>query len=240
MRAFVAHPDTGGPFPVGVIYMDAPGYREALKDIARRYASSGYYVVLPDMYHRFGEVRIDIDKILEEGREGPEMKRLMDYVGRLTPELGEADTRAVLAYVATDAHARPGAKVCLGYCMGARHVLRTMSANPDEFVAGCGIHPGPLATDQPDSPHRELAAVKGELYLGFAEQDEASAPDVLAALDDEARRHGVMLQMEVFPGTLHGFAVAGSPVYQEEGSERHFERTLDVWGRSQREAVGAR
>ena len=39
MRTFIAQPDGEGPFPAGLIYMDAPGYREALRDVARRYAA---------------------------------------------------------------------------------------------------------------------------------------------------------------------------------------------------------
>jgi carboxymethylenebutenolidase len=32
--------------------MDAPGWREELRDMARRLASVGYFVVLPNLYYR--------------------------------------------------------------------------------------------------------------------------------------------------------------------------------------------
>jgi carboxymethylenebutenolidase len=51
---FIVHPDRGGPFPVILFYMDAPAIREELRDMARRLASSGYYVMLPNMYYRAG------------------------------------------------------------------------------------------------------------------------------------------------------------------------------------------
>ena len=38
MTAFVAHPDGEGPFPVAVLYMDGIGYREQVKEKARRFA----------------------------------------------------------------------------------------------------------------------------------------------------------------------------------------------------------
>jgi carboxymethylenebutenolidase len=42
MTAFVAHPDGEGPFPVAVLYMDGVGYREQVKENARRFAADGY------------------------------------------------------------------------------------------------------------------------------------------------------------------------------------------------------
>lgn len=52
MNTFVVYPDEGSPHPVVLFYMDAPGKREELHDMARRLASVGYYVVLPNLYYR--------------------------------------------------------------------------------------------------------------------------------------------------------------------------------------------
>ena len=52
MNSFVVFPDEGGPFPVVLFYMDAPGKREELHNMARRIAAVGYCVVLPDLYYR--------------------------------------------------------------------------------------------------------------------------------------------------------------------------------------------
>jgi carboxymethylenebutenolidase len=232
MRTFIARPDGDGPFPVAVIYMDALGYRDALKDIARRYASSGYYTVLPDLYHSHGDdVSFDIEQVMNDP-EGPERKRLMGFAMATTPKLTERYTEALLEHVGSDPVARSGGKVCLGFCMGAGIVLHTLATFSDDFVAGSGIHPGPLVVDGPQSLHLELATVRGELYFGFAETDDASAPELLAAMEEEAGRHGVSIRIEVYPGTFHGFAVPGMPVYDSEASERHFARTLEIWDRN--------
>ena len=42
MNTFITHPEEGGPFPVVLFYMDAPGKREELHDMARRIATVGY------------------------------------------------------------------------------------------------------------------------------------------------------------------------------------------------------
>src|ERR1700730_14584348 len=49
---FISHPERGGPHPVIIFYMDAPAIREELRDMARRLGTSGYYVMLPNMYYR--------------------------------------------------------------------------------------------------------------------------------------------------------------------------------------------
>ena len=52
MGTFICHPEEGGPFPAIFFFMDAPGKREELHDMARRLATTGYYVVLPNLYYR--------------------------------------------------------------------------------------------------------------------------------------------------------------------------------------------
>ena len=46
MTTFVVHPDGAGPFPVALLFMDGVGYREQIKENARRFAADGYYVML--------------------------------------------------------------------------------------------------------------------------------------------------------------------------------------------------
>ena len=41
ITTFITHPERGGPHPVILFYMDAPGIREELRDMARRLATSG-------------------------------------------------------------------------------------------------------------------------------------------------------------------------------------------------------
>ncbi len=52
---FVVRPDANGPFPAIIIYMDAPAIREELRDMARRLASMGYFVLLPNLFYRVGK-----------------------------------------------------------------------------------------------------------------------------------------------------------------------------------------
>jgi carboxymethylenebutenolidase len=233
MRVFSVRPDEEGPFPVALLYMDAVGYREQLKENARRFASAGFYCFAPDLFHHFGEnVTHDFHAIAAAGFQGPEIEAMLGMAMALKPELVEGDTEAVLEAAAADPAADDGPKVCVGYCMGARHALHAASAMPEEFVAAAGIHPGPLAFDSPDSPHHDLDTVTGELYFAFADRDDHAPPESRDRLRAEMAERGIPGTVETMPGTYHGFAMADIPPYKEEAAEAHFERTIDLWRRN--------
>jgi carboxymethylenebutenolidase len=233
MTTFVVHPDGAGPFPVAVLYMDGIGYREQVRDNARRFAADGYYCVAPDLFYRSGEgLTFDLFKLAADGFKGPEAERALAVMRSVKPDAVVADTEAIFAEIESDPAASPGAKVCVGYCMGARFALHVASALPDAFVAAAGIHPGAVVTDQPDSPHHDLAGVSAELYFAFAENDRSATPEIVDRFRAELEQHGVKGVVERLPGTAHGFAMADLPVYDHDAAELHFERTLDLWRRN--------
>ena len=233
MTTFVVHPIGDGPFPVAVLFMDGVGYREQIKKNARRFAAGGYYCVVPDLYYRSGEaLSFDFSKMASEGMSGSEAKRMMSAAASVKPDGALADTQAIFDEIASDPTSGRGAKVCVGYCMGARVSLHVAAALADEFVAAAGIHPGALVTDKPDSPHHDLANVRGELYFAFAEIDRSATPELIDEFRDELQRQGVRGVVERLPGVAHGFAMADLPVYNHDAAERHFEKTLDLWARN--------
>jgi carboxymethylenebutenolidase len=238
MTTFVAHPDGDGPFPVAVVYMDAIGYREALKDNARRFASHGYYCVAPDLFYRSGTgLTFDMEKLAAEGFEGEEGQRLRSVMAGVQSDKVVADTEAIFAAIESDPAAAPGPKVCVGYCMGARLALHLASARGDEIAAMAGIHPGALVTDQPDSPHHDVAGIRGEVYVAFAENDRTATPENVDRFREELERNEVRGVVERLPETAHGFAMADLPAYHRDAAERHFERTLELWRRALEQPV---
>jgi carboxymethylenebutenolidase len=229
MTTFVAHPDGDGPFPVAVLFMDGVGYREQVKQNASRFAAGGYYVVAPDLFYRSGEkLSFDFSRLSDPGYR----QQLMEVVSSVTPARALADVEALLATIADDPAAAAGPRVCVGYCLGARLALHAAAASGGEFIAVAGIHPGALVTDQPDSPHLELADVSGEIYFAFAETDQSATAENVDLFRAEMERVGVAGVVERLPATTHGFAMADLPVYDEAAAERHFERTLELWRRS--------
>lgn len=91
MNSFVVHPDEGGPFPVVLFYMDAPGKREELHDMGRRLAVVGYCVVLPNLYFR----RARDFRLLE--RTAAALAMMFAQMATLNAATTERDTQALQA-----------------------------------------------------------------------------------------------------------------------------------------------
>jgi carboxymethylenebutenolidase len=175
MNSFVVHPDEGGPHPVVLFYMDAPGKREELHDMARRLASVGYYVVLPNLYYRSEPVEpFDKSTVFQDG---PERQRFKSLIASITPTMVMSDTAAVVAALDGLAAVHTGRLGAVGYCMGGGLALRAARTVPDRIVAAASFHGGSRATAQEDSPHLLADRIRGRVYIGAAGLDPAFPPE---------------------------------------------------------------
>src|SRR6267142_2160677 len=129
---FISHPERDGPHPIVLFYMDAPAIREELRDMARRLATSGYYVMLPNLYYRSGVMELGP---LPADPEAPERKRMFGYMNSINIPLVMADTRALLAYAATQPAANTAIVGTVGYCMSGRYAGNAATHFPDRVKA---------------------------------------------------------------------------------------------------------
>ncbi|MDO8423226.1 MAG: dienelactone hydrolase family protein [Parvibaculum sp.] len=224
MSTFTAAPGED-KYPPVILYMDAPGIREELRDFARRIAAQGYFVLLPDMYYRLGEIRFDMSKGAEE------FKRMFGAMGSLNNALVMDDTRGMLDYLASAPHAKAGPRGCIGYCMSGQYIVSAAGTFPDDFAASASLYGVGIVTDKPDSPHKLAAKIKGELYLGFAETDtyvpDNVIPDLTAAFD----QHKVDYRLDIWPGTDHGFCFPQRPAYVEAAAEGVWKLVFEMFKR---------
>jgi carboxymethylenebutenolidase len=224
---FISHPERGGPFPVIIFYMDAPAIREELRDMARRLATSGYYVMLPNMYYRSGVMELGP---LPSDPEAPERKRMFEHMNSIDIPMVMEDTKALLAFA--DKQPAANAKIVgtVGYCMSGRYAVNAATHFPDRVKAAASIYGTKLATDQPDSPHLAASKTKAELYFGCAETDVYAPQQIIDQVT--ASMKGANAEVEVYPGTHHGFAFPKRPVYHRDAAERHWERLLALYRRN--------
>ena len=231
MTTFVAHPDDGGPFPVVVVYMDALGLRDELRDIARRVAAEGYLAVVPDLYHRFGE-HLTFDAAKLSDPETGEFQRMMGTAQRLNDDMAMADTRAVLQHLHDEPLASITANGCVGFCLGGRLAVRAMTTFPEQFAAGSTLHPSFVVDDTPTSPHLSIGELRGELYVGLGAADQFQPPETFAPAQAELQRHQVAHHIETHDGADHGFMIPGMAAFQQAAAERSWERTFDLFRRT--------
>src|SRR6201982_453901 len=194
---FITHPERGGPFPVILFYMDAPAIREELRDMARRLATSGYYVMLPNLYYRSGVMELGP---LPAGPDSPEPKRMVELMSSINIPLVMEDTRALLAYAEGQAAARTDMVGTVGYCMSGRYAVNAATHFPECVKAAASIYGTHLATDQPDSPHLAGKKTKAELYCGCAETDVYAPQEIIDKVKRGMKETGANAEVEVYPG----------------------------------------
>jgi carboxymethylenebutenolidase len=224
---FISHPERGGPFPVILFYMDAPGIREELRDMARRLGTSGYYVMLPNLYYRAGVTELGA---LPSDPESPERKRMYQLMHSLNIPLVMEDTTALLAYAYGQSAANTTIVGTVGYCMSGRYAINAATHFPERVKAAASIYGTHLATDQPDSPHLAATKTKAELYFACAETDSYAPMEIIEKV--RAAMQGGNAEVEIYPDTHHGFAFPRRPVYHRDGAERHWERLLALYRRN--------
>lgn len=227
MPAFAAAPATGEPVPGIIFYMDAPGFREELCNMARRIAKQGYFCVLPDMYYRLGTVRFDLPR-----RDDAMSAVVRAAMNHLTNALVTEDTGAILAWLDAQAMVKAGPVGCVGHCMSGRYITTVAARYPHRMKAAASMYGVGIVTDQEDSPHLLLDKVQGELYYCFAEVD-ATVPDhVIPALKEALAAAGTRHLLEQLPGTNHGFQFAERPAYAPEAAEHAWEQIFALWQRN--------
>jgi carboxymethylenebutenolidase len=224
---FVVHPERGGPHPVIFFYMDAPAIREELRDMARRFASAGYYVVLPNMYYRSGVMELGP---LSPDPNSPQRKKMFELMGSLSIPLVMEDTRGLLAFVDADPAARKTKMGAVGYCMSGQYAINAAAQFPDRFTAAASIYGVQLLTDRPDSPHLMAAKVKGETYFACAETDHWMPIEQIPHLKEAVK--GLKSEVEIYPGVEHGFAFPQRAAYNKDAAERHWERLYALFRRN--------
>lgn len=227
MNTFVTHPEEGGPHPVIFFYMDAPGKREELHDMARRLGTVGYYVVLPNLYYRSTREFDLVTGTRDETRE--QMFELMYSLGDRDIT---RDTEAMLAHVDADPAADATNVGCVGYCMSGPFSFAMAGTFPDRIKAAASIYGVRLFGER--SPAALAERVRGELYFACAEFDDYAPKEMVDGLEAHLRSVGANARVEWYPGTHHGFAFPLRPVYDKAAAERHWERLFSLFDRNLR------
>ena len=209
ITTFISHPERDGPYPVILFYMDAPGIREELRDMARRLATSGYYVRLPNLYYRSNEMELGP---LSADPESPERKRMFGFMASIDIPMVMEDTKALLAFADTQAAARTDIVGSVGYCMSGQYAVNAATHFPGKVRAAASIYGTKLATDRSDSPHLAGQKTRAELYFGCAETDVYAPMETVEKVRAQMKADGANAEVELYPGTHHGFAFPKRPV----------------------------
>lgn len=229
MPSFICHPERGTSFPPVLMLMDAPGIREELRDMVRRLAAIGYYVILPNLYYRAGRDAVFGPTALDSG--SPEHGRMRAIRTKMTIPPVMNDVADMLGFIDRQAAAKAGPVGVHGYCMSGPYALAAAARFPDRVAAAASFYGTWLVSDAEESPHLTFSRSRGELYIGCAEHDDLAPLPMVDVLREHFERSGAMGELEVYPGVHHGFGFPQRSCYDKPAAERHWERLIALYRR---------
>jgi carboxymethylenebutenolidase len=229
METFFTCPERGGPHPPVLLLMDAPGVREELRDMARRLATSGYCVLLPNLYYRAGRDTMFGPGVLEAGN--PERDRMRAIRTKMTIPPVMDDVAAMFRFLDGEPAAKPGPVGVHGYCMSGPYALAAAARYPEKIAAAASFYGTWLVSDAEESPHLSLAKGKAELYIACAEHDDLAPLPMVAELRNLFDASGAAGEIELYPAVHHGFAFPQRWCYDKPAAERHWERLFSLYRR---------
>ncbi|MDX3694581.1 dienelactone hydrolase family protein [Streptomyces europaeiscabiei] len=228
--AFAAFPDRGERHPGVLMYTDGFGIRPVLREMARELAGHGYYVLVPNLFYRYGPAPvIELPEHIGEEVRPAVMARLMPLIEAHTTERALSDADAYLRFLTSRPEVGAGPVAVTGYCIGGLLAMRTAAAHPGQVAAVAGFH-GPVGADGPDSLHRHFSGLTAKVHLGHAETD--MTPEALGELGQALDAAGVDHTSEIYPGTVHGFTMSDTDAFNPSALQRHWDRLLTLLDRT--------
>ena len=229
MNSFVVYPDEGGPFPLILFLMDAPGKREELHDMAIRLSTCGYYVLLPNLYYRRTKDFI-LDRTPQENRE-----KMYEHMFSLTNSMVLNDIKKMIEVSKNDNYVNDGPVGAIGYCMSGPFVFYAASRLNNVIKSTASIHGVRLFTEDNESPHLHSENINGEIYFAVAEHDEHVPLEMIEKLDESLSSKNINYRIEIFRNTEHGFVFPRrGKKYSKVEAEIKWNRVISMFDRNLR------
>ena len=116
--AALSTPVGGGPWPAAILFPDAGGMRETMRQMGEQLSASGLCGLVPDFYYRNGPYDPIDMRTTFATKETAE--KVMGMARGYTAELAVRDAGTFVDYLESLPEKKPGGIGTTGYCMGGR------------------------------------------------------------------------------------------------------------------------
>jgi carboxymethylenebutenolidase len=226
--AALSIPGGDGPWPGVIMFPDAGGMRDTMRQLGERLSDLGYVVLVPDFYYRNGPYEAVDMRTAFANKETAE--KIMGMMRGYTADQVVHDARTFVDYLDSLPEKESGGVGTTGYCMGGRLSLIVAANLGERIAAAASFHGGNLAnTDDPDSPYRKASGIKAAVYVAGAIEDQSFTDEQKDQLEQSLTEAGVVHTIETYQAH-HGFAVPDNPSYDTDAAERHWKATEQFFG----------
>jgi carboxymethylenebutenolidase len=214
-------PDGQGPWPGVVVFPDAFGLRDVMREMGDRLAGLGYVALVPDVFYRAGDwAPFDPGTAFSDGKE---RARLFGLISGLSNERITADAGAYADFLLARPEVRGPAIGTTGYCMGGRMSMVAAGGIGDKIAAAASFHAARIAIPgDAASPHLAADRIRAAIYVAGSIEDPGFTAEHAELLDQALTSAQVEHTIEFYPGH-HGFAVPDNAPFDQALAERHWE-----------------
>jgi carboxymethylenebutenolidase len=215
-----------GPWPAVVMFHDAGGMRDAMRQMGERLSALGYLVLVPDIYYRNGPYAAG-DAPGARSKEAEE--KLLAMMWGYKADMAVKDAAAMIDYLDSRPEKKPGGVGTTGYCLGGWISMHAAGSLGERVAAAASFHAPNLALDgYRGSPHHKAADIKAHVYVAGAVEDEVFPDEQKALLERLLTEAAVAHVIETYPAR-HGFAVPDNASYDIDAAERHWNATEQLF-----------
>ncbi len=207
ISAYFARPLGPGPFPNVIVVHHMPGWDDATKEIARRFAHYGYNAICPNLYHREGPGEPD------------EVAAVARAAGGVPDDRFIGDARGAMEYLRELPYSN-GKVGMIGFCSGGRQTYLAACRIPELDAAvdcwgGRVIAPADQLTErQPVAPIDYTADMSCPMLGIFGNEDQSPTPEDVDRTEEELKKHGKDYEFHRYDGAGHGFFAVDRPSYR--------------------------
>ncbi len=230
IEGFLAQPSDLGSFPGVVVIHHLPGYDQATKEMAMKFASQGYAALVPNLYSREAPGAAPDDAAAIARAQGgiPDDQLVSDVEGAARELRGLAGANGKVGVI--------------GHCSGGRQAfLSACRLRLDAAIDCYGAFV--VGTPPPESglkaqPLLDLAPSLSCPLLGlFGADDKFPSPAHVAELEAALRAAGKDYEFHSLAGAGHGFFAVDRPSYRVEAANQGWAFVFDFLGRHLRGAA---
>jgi carboxymethylenebutenolidase len=207
-----------------VVIHHAPGYDDATKEIARRFAAEGYNAVVPNLYWRQAPDASPAEaaKTVLSGGGVPDAQLVGDVSGAADYLKGLSNSNGKVGVI--------------GYCSGGRQsFLAAVSLDLDAAVDCYGAF---IVGEIPEGMPLKVTPIVDKTpslscpLLGlFGEDDSYPSQAQVAELEEALKANGKTYEFHSYPNTGHSFFSVNRPAYRVESANDGWEKIFAFYGK---------
>jgi carboxymethylenebutenolidase len=215
LKAYIAHPAGEGARPVVIVVQEWWGLNENIKNIARRFATEGYFAIAPDLYSRQG------NQVASDPNTAAQL------MGGLKTADGIEDLNSTISWIRAQKDTKSSKIGITGYCMGGTYA--TLLPCESKEIAAAAPFYGEIPSDD------KLKNLNCPMFYAYGANDGwIQRPDV-ERLASDLKKFGKKGEAKIYEGCDHGFFNdTRKDVYAPDAARDAWQHTLRLFAENLR------